>query len=103
MQKDEALALVLQVLHTVDVWVQRLTDPEDNAVADPVLAVAKQVQEQNVQISEEGKESLIKGVAKDRQLSVEDERMHYGCKSRSVQVDGCKFDCLLFNLNIWVK
>ncbi len=27
-QKDEALALVLQVLHTVDAWVQRLTDPE---------------------------------------------------------------------------
>ena len=35
-QKDEALALVLQVLHTVETWVQRLTDPEDKIVADPV-------------------------------------------------------------------
>ena len=43
-QKDEALALVLQVLHTVDAWVQRLTDPEDKIVAEPVLAIAKQVQ-----------------------------------------------------------
>src|SRR6266851_2905485 len=64
-QKDEALALVLQVLHTVDAWVQRLTDPEDKIVAEPVLAIAKQVQGQDVQIGEEGKVSLIKGVAKD--------------------------------------
>ncbi len=34
--EDEALALVLQVLHTVETWVQRLTDPEDKIVADPV-------------------------------------------------------------------
>ncbi len=40
-QKDEALALVLQVLNTVDAWVKTLTDEEDKAVADPVLAIAK--------------------------------------------------------------
>jgi hypothetical protein len=71
-QKDEALALVLQVLHTVDARVQRLTDPEDKIVAEPVLAIAKQVQGQDVQIGEEGKVSLIKGVAKDRRISIED-------------------------------
>jgi len=32
------------VLHRVDAWVQRLTDPEDKIVAEPVLAIAKQVQ-----------------------------------------------------------
>jgi Transposase DDE domain/Transposase domain (DUF772) len=90
MQKDEALVLVLQVLHTVDAWVQRLTDAEDKAVADPVLAIAKQVQEQDVQIGEEGKVSLIKGVAKDRRISVEDSEMRHGRKSRSVRVDGYK-------------
>jgi hypothetical protein len=90
LQKDEALALVLQVLHTVEAWVQTLTDPEDQAAADPVLAIAKQVQEQDVQISEEGKVSLIKGVAKDRRISVEDGQMRHGRKSRSVRVDGYK-------------
>jgi transposase len=74
----------------VEAWVQGLTDPEDKIVADPVLAIAKQVQEQDVQISEEGKASLIKGVAKDRRISVEDSEMRHGRKSRSVRVDGYK-------------
>ncbi|BCL80964.1 IS1182 family transposase [Ktedonobacteria bacterium brp13] len=90
LQKDEALALILQVLHTVDAWVQQLPDQEDKAVADPILAIAKQIQEQDVQISEKGKVSLIKGVAKDRRISVEDGQMRHGRKSRSVRVDGYK-------------
>jgi IS5 family transposase len=89
-QKDEALVVVLQVLHTVDARVKTLTDPEDKAVADPILAIAKQVEEQDVQISEKGKESLIKGVTKDRRISVEDGQMCHGRKSRSVRVDGYK-------------
>src|SRR5256886_8333139 len=44
-QKDEALTLVLQVLRTVNAWVQQLTDQEDKAVAEPILAIAKQVEE----------------------------------------------------------
>ena len=90
LQKDEALALVLQVLRTVDTWVQQLSDPEDKAVAEPVLTIAKQVEKQDVEISEEGKVSLIKGVAKDRRISVEDGQMRHGRKSRSVRVDGYK-------------
>src|SRR5438876_3793589 len=90
LQKDEALALVLHVLQTVDTWVQQLSDQEDKAVAEPVLAIAKQVEEQDVQISEGGKVSLVKGVAKDRRISVEDGQMRHGRKSRSVRVDGYK-------------
>jgi Transposase DDE domain/Transposase domain (DUF772) len=90
MQKDEALALVLQVLHTVDAWVKTLTDEEDKAVAEPVLTIAKQVEAQDVQINEKGKVSLVKGVAKDRRISVEDSEMRHGRKSRSVRVDGYK-------------
>src|SRR2546428_7299788 len=52
-QKDEALTLVLQVLHTVDAWVQQLIDQEDKAVAEPILAIARQVEKQDVQMSEE--------------------------------------------------
>ncbi|GHO80140.1 IS1182 family transposase [Ktedonobacter sp. SOSP1-85] len=89
-QKDEALILVLQVLRTVDAWVQRLNDQEDKAVAEPILAIAKQVEEQDVQMSEEGKVSLVKGVAKDRRISVKDSEMRHGRKSRSVRVDGYK-------------
>src|SRR5258708_29103624 len=52
--------------------------------------IAKQVQEQDVQVDEKGKASLIKGVAKDRRISVEDSEMRHGRKSRSVRVDGYK-------------
>jgi transposase len=90
LQKDEALTLVLQVLQTVETWVQTLTEQEKKAAAQPILEIAKQVQEQDVQIDEEGKASLIKGVAKDRRISVEDGQMRHGRKSRSVRVDGYK-------------
>src|SRR5207245_9375385 len=89
-QKDEALALVLQVLHTVDAWVQSLADQEDKAVAEPILAIARQVEKQDVEVDEKGKASLIKGVAKDRRISGEDGQMRHGRKSRSVRVDGYK-------------
>ena len=39
-------------------------------------------------VDEKGKASLIKGVAKDRRISVEDGQMRHGRKSRSVRVDG---------------
>src|SRR2546421_9822375 len=84
------LELVLQMLHTVDAWVQSLTDQEEKAVADPILAIAKQIEAQDVQIDEDGKACLINGVAKDRRISVEDGQMRHGRKSRSVRVDGYK-------------
>src|SRR2546429_6043949 len=48
------------------------------------------VKDQDVQVDEKGKESLIKGVAKNRRISVEDGQMRHGRKSRSVLVDGYK-------------
>jgi Transposase domain (DUF772) len=90
LQKDEALTLVLQVLQAVETWVQNLTEPEEKTAAQQVLEIAEQVQEQDVQIDEKGKAVLIKGVAKDRRISVEDGQMRHGRKSRSVRVDGYK-------------
>src|SRR5713101_3334426 len=65
LQKDEALELVLQVLSTVQTWVETLVDQEEKAAAQQGVKIAEQVQEQDVQINEQGKASLIKGVAKD--------------------------------------
>jgi hypothetical protein len=48
------------------------------------------VKEQDVQVDEAGKGSLIKGVAKERRGSREDRQMPHGRKSRSVRVDGYK-------------
>lgn len=90
LQKDEALELVLQVLATVQTWVETLADQEEKAVAQQGIKIAEQIQEQDVQINEEGKASFIKGVAKDRRISIEDSEMRHGRKSRSVRVDGYK-------------
>lgn len=61
---------------------------EDAQPAQLSLSIAQQVQEQDVQVDE--KESLIKGVAKNRRISVEDGQMRHGRKSRSLLVDGYK-------------
>jgi len=89
-EKEEALSLVLQVLQTVEAWLPTLTGLSDQAAAQDPLKIAKQVREQDVQMDEQGKASLIKGVAKDRRISVEDAEMRHGRKSRSVRVDGYK-------------
>lgn len=89
LQKDEALALVLQVLQNVETWVESLPQDETE-VAQPCLKIAEQVKAQDVEVDEEGKASLIEGVAKDRRISVEDGEMRHGRKSRSLLVDGYK-------------
>ena len=88
-QREEALGVVLKVLQAVQTWVQTLSQ-EEASLAQPPLEIAQQVKEQDVQVDEAGKASLIKGVAKDRRISVEDGQMRHGRKSRSVRVDGYK-------------
>ena len=88
-QKDEALGMVLNMLQAVETWMQTLQQ-EDAQLAQSSLSVAQQIQAQDVEIDEKGKASLIKGVAKDRRISVEDSEMRHGRKSRSVRVDGYK-------------
>jgi hypothetical protein len=88
-QREEALDLILQVLQVVESWVQTL-EQEEKELAQPALETAKLVKEQDVQLDEQGKVGLIKGVAKDRRISIEDAQMRHGRKSRSVRVDGYK-------------
>ena len=88
-QREEALELVLQVVQAVESWVQTL-EQEEKELAQPALETAKLVKEQNVQLDEQGKVGLIKGVAKDRRISIEDAEMRHGRKSRSVRGDGYK-------------
>jgi hypothetical protein len=88
-QREEALGLVLSVLQAVETWVQTLQQ-EDAELAQPSLKIARQVKAQDVEVDEKGRASLIKGVAKDRRISVEDDQMRHGRKSRSVRVDGYK-------------
>jgi transposase len=88
-QREEALELVVQVLQAVESWVQTL-EPEERELAEPALETATVVKEQDVEPVANGKVHLIKGVAKNRRISIEDAEMRHGRKSRSVRVDGYK-------------
>jgi transposase len=63
-------------------------EQEERELAQPDLETAKLVKEQDGQVDAKGKAHLIKGVAKDRRISIEDTDMRHGRKSRSVRVDG---------------
>lgn len=77
------------MLQVVETWVQTLPQ-EEAALVQPSLETAEQVKQQDVQVNEQGKARLIKGVAKDRRISVEDAEMRHGRKSHSIRVNGYK-------------
>jgi Transposase DDE domain/Transposase domain (DUF772) len=89
-QRVQALGVVLEALVAMEHWLE--TEPEgwDEPLVHFSLKAAQQVKQQDVLSSEEGKASLRQGVAKERRMSVEDEQMRHGRKSRSVRIDGYK-------------
>jgi hypothetical protein len=89
-QKEQALSQVLSVLQAVEQWFQSLAQEDQHLQAKHYLNIAKQIKTQDIEKGEDGKEVLIKGVAKDRSISIEDEQMRHGRKNRSVRVDGYK-------------
>src|SRR5262249_47673988 len=75
------------MLQQVETWLTKLPEDQQSPKAQRYLDVAKHVKVQNV---DEEAGTLIKGVAKDRRCSIEDEDMRHGRKSKSVLVDGYK-------------
>jgi len=59
-EKDEALGLVLNVLRAVETWVQTLQQ-EDALLVQSSLSAAQQVREQDVEVNEKGKSTLLMG------------------------------------------
>ena len=83
---DAALAQVLGYLDQVEVF---LVDSYGAEVAATATATARQVRDQDVEACGAAP-TLRRGVAKDRRISVEDEAMRHGRKSRTVRFDGYK-------------
>ena len=89
-QCEQALDVVLAALTAVERWLETAPQGHDEPVVEFSITAAQQVKQQDVQVSEQGKATLRKGVAKDRRIAVEDPHMRHGRKSRSVRVDGYK-------------
>ena len=84
--RDAALAEVLGLLDRVEAFLAGQAGDEAAAAA---VAVARQVRDQDVDLSGPAP-ALRRGVARDRRISVEDGQMRHGRKSRSVLFDGYK-------------
>lgn len=87
-----ALSTILQALNSVESWVQQKTDLEDKTVVEVNKSIedARQIELQDVEEAPDGSPKLRKGVSKNRRISIEDEDMRHGRKSRSQKFDGYK-------------
>ena len=90
--RGEALGELLQVLDRLDAQLAQMTglDPTPATQAHASLQVARQVLQQDVEVTAEGNPKLKKGVAKARRITIEDEHMRHGRKSRHQRIDGYK-------------
>jgi hypothetical protein len=89
--RQQALTMILDTLTTVEHWLAgQPRQDEGTAQVSASLAVAHQVQRQDITLAPDGTPSLRQGVAADRRISVEDAAMRHGRKSRSLLVDGYK-------------
>jgi len=89
--REQALRQVLQALERVEHWLAANPEMITKESAVPAcMEAAQQVRTQDVTNNEAGEPVLIKGVAKDRRISIEDAEMRHGRKSRRVRVDGYK-------------
>lgn len=90
--KAQALTTILQALERVEALLPKLSDL-DEATASTVqdyLDAGRQIQAQDVEEACDGSPKLRQGVAKDRRISIEDDQMRHGRKSRAQRFDGYK-------------
>jgi len=90
--RNLALSTILQTLDSVESWVKQKTDLEAQTTAEVNKSIqdARQIELQDVEAAPDGSPKLRKGVAKNRRISIEDEDMRHGRKSRSQKFDGYK-------------
>jgi IS5 family transposase len=88
--RQRALQTVLECLNAVERFLDTQLDGTGTSQARACVQIAVQVREQDVTQSADGTPALVRGVAKDRRISVEDADMRHGRKSRSVLFDGYK-------------
>ena len=90
--RNLALSTILQALNSVESWVEQKTDLDHKTISqvNKSLKDARQIEAQDVEETSDGSPKLRKGVAKNRRISIQDEEMRHGRKSRNKRVDGYK-------------
>jgi hypothetical protein len=85
----QALGVVLAAVGRVERLAVELGAGDDPRVAEGLTA-AQQVRDQDVATDEQGVARILKGVARDRRISIEDPQMRHGRKTKSQRIDGYK-------------
>jgi transposase len=90
-ERTRAPVAVLDALGAVEAYPERPAEAAaESAASQEALAVARQVQAQDVERAGDGPPAVRRGVARARRISIEDAEMRHGRKSRSQRVDGYK-------------
>jgi hypothetical protein len=89
-QRSGALSQVLTALEAAETWLGQQTQLTIPDSVHQSLKVARQVEAQDVARESDGSAQLVRGVAKNRRISVEDPTMRHGRKSRYQRFDGYK-------------
>jgi len=92
MAREQALTTILQTLNQVEAWIQEQSnlDKSTTELASASLTDARLIEAQNVEIGENARPKLRKGVAPNRRITIEDPAMRHGRKSRSQKFNGYK-------------
>jgi hypothetical protein len=85
-ERAMALGRVLEALDAVEEYLERASGGE----AEAQIGIARRVREQDVKETPGEAPELIRGVARERLISVEDPQMRHGRKSKSARFRGYK-------------
>ncbi len=89
-QRGKALGVVLSTLAAVEQWIGEQSGAKDDPKVKASLAIAHQVQAQDVETQAGASPTLRHGEATDRRISVEDSEWGHGRTSRNQRIDGYK-------------
>jgi hypothetical protein len=76
-------------LDSLHAWLERQQLADDDAIA-PYVEAMEQVLGQDTEQDDQGRVRIIRGVAEDRRVSIEDAQMRHGRKSKSKRFNGYK-------------
>lgn len=88
-QKATAIAMVERQVSALHHWVEAHLDDAILAPLTPYIAALSQVRAQDLE-TDSGAARIRRGVAPDRRISIEDDEMRHGRKSKSKRFDGFK-------------
>lgn len=89
LQRDDAIDRLVCQVSSLHRWLEKKDVAREEELRPYIEAVA-QVQQQDLEESADGRMKIRQGVAQDRRISIEDQQMRHGRKSKSKRFDGFK-------------